>query len=377
MGTRGPEPKPKTIHLLWGKAAGMCQYEGCRELLFYDDTTTCEFNAAYIAHIVASNPDGPRGDPVRSHLLSDKIENLMLLCDKHHRLIDNTDIDGHPESVLLEMKNRREEDVARLLTYFDKQKTYIIHMASPIKGQPVSIDNSQSKLAVLPQKQPAERYALAIELNCVHSSNTIEYWVDLHSNLVVKFNQVRAVMHANPNLHFSVFCLAPMPLIAKFGELFGDKINVDVYQKTREPDTWAWQSDSASNSFCVTRNETQYAQSKDIALIIALCSEIDHSRLDVLKPKVIYTIKAARMGVDCIQSKDDLIAFWHIYQQVCNDIKNNEGADIIHLFPAMPVSAAFEIGRRRMHKVHPKILIYDDNNGFMPTIIIGENNDQR
>jgi len=45
-------------------------------------------NAAYIAHIVAEKPDGPRGDPARSPLLADAIENLMLLCDVHHRLID-------------------------------------------------------------------------------------------------------------------------------------------------------------------------------------------------------------------------------------------------------------------------------------------------
>ena len=62
--------------------------------MFYDETTAWEFNAAYIAHIIASNPDGPRGDEIRSHQLSDKIENMMIMCDKHHRLIDREDVLG-------------------------------------------------------------------------------------------------------------------------------------------------------------------------------------------------------------------------------------------------------------------------------------------
>src|SRR4051794_11815114 len=89
---------------LWGRTGGRCQYRGCNHALWKDDLTQHEFNTAYIAHIVADQPDGPRGDPARSRQLRADIANLMLLCDRHHRLIDIGDVPGHPESVLIAMK---------------------------------------------------------------------------------------------------------------------------------------------------------------------------------------------------------------------------------------------------------------------------------
>lgn len=76
--------------------------------------------------------------------------------------------------------------------------------------------------------------------------------------------------------------------------------------------------------------------------------------------------------VDCINSEKDLSAFWHIYQKVCDEILNTFGSDsTIHLFSAIPVSAAFEVGRRRMPGLYPRTIIYDDNGGFIPTLTIG------
>ena len=53
------------------------------------------------------------------------------------------------------------------------------------------------------------------------------------------------------NAAFSVFSVAPIPLIIKLGELIGDKLPCDVYQKTRFPDTWEWQAKELTNSFVV------------------------------------------------------------------------------------------------------------------------------
>ena len=70
-------------------------------------------------------------------------------------------------------------------------------------------------------------------------------------------------------------------------------------------------------------------------------------------------------------SKKDLSDFWHKYQEVCEKIKQSENADHICVFPAMPVSTAFEVGRRYMHGVYLPMVIYDDKNGFFETIRIG------
>lgn len=100
-------------YILWGKAAGRCQFRGCNKPLFVDALTKSEFNQAYIAHIVADKPSGPRGDAIRSDLLKDDISNLMLMCDEHHRLIDKKDVAGHPETLLLQMKKSMKIELKR------------------------------------------------------------------------------------------------------------------------------------------------------------------------------------------------------------------------------------------------------------------------
>ena len=99
---------------------------------------------------------------------------------------------------------------------------------------------------------------------------------------------------------------------------------------------------------------------------------------EVYDADILYFIRAERFGVDCIQSPADLTAFWNKYQAVCDEIKNTyPEVQEIGVFPAMPVSAAFEVGRRYMPGVYPRFRIYDDDNGFFETITIGGKENDR
>ena len=78
--------------LLEAKVKDITALKKARDELFGQDLgstplTTKNARIAYLAHIVASDPDGPRGNE-SSHALSDSPENIMLMCDGHHRLID-------------------------------------------------------------------------------------------------------------------------------------------------------------------------------------------------------------------------------------------------------------------------------------------------
>lgn len=131
---RNKAPSENTIRMLCSKAAGMCEFEGCNKRLFFDGVTLAEFNNAYVAHIVASSIEGPRGDETLSPLLSDKLENLMLMCADHHKLIDNptTGPRDYPVERLKEMKRVHEEKIEKVVAYlqFQRQKLYAFHLQS-------------------------------------------------------------------------------------------------------------------------------------------------------------------------------------------------------------------------------------------------------
>lgn len=137
---RGPDPSELTLRMLCANAAGRCQFEGCNRPVFFDGLTLREFNKSNIAHIVSSSFNGPRGDALRSHQLSDQLCNLMLLCPDHHKLIDDFP-DAYPEAELLDMKRRHEEAIATHCGLIYKEPSEVLMVSSPIKGRtPVTVN---------------------------------------------------------------------------------------------------------------------------------------------------------------------------------------------------------------------------------------------
>lgn len=369
---RGKKPSQLTVHMLCAIAAGRCEFAGCNEYVFSDSLTLSKFNNSNVAHIVASSPNGPRGDEKRSYELSDKLENLMLLCPTHHKLIDDNEKD-YPENKLINMKKDHEKRIQELYSFMSAEPSEKVKFFSPIKNCAVTnIDDVDTAKAMLPRKRPASEHGITISIESEKEYNSKQYWEDLDNSLSKQFRRkISNLIDYDNNTHFSVFPFAPIPLIIKLGYLFLDKTGVDIYQKNRHPDTWEWLCNGTTNNFRKIKKEIRTGNK--IALVLSLTAEINIERItSIFNADVIYIISAEHQGVDSINSLDDLSAFGHLYQEICDEAKNIDRAYEICLFPAIPVSAAFEIGRRYMPKIYPLIRIFDDINGFIETITIGE-----
>lgn len=369
---RGPDPSELTLRMLCANAAGRCQFEGCNKPVFFDGLTLREFNKSNVAHIVSSSSSGPRGDVLRSHQLSDKLCNLMLLCPDHHKLIDDFP-NSYPEADLLEMKRKHEEAIATQCGLIYKEPSEVLMVSSPIKGRtPVTVNFNQCADAVMPEKRVASVRGQRIKVEIEEDYHSPGYWESAVRALNRRFGlTVSAILEEDPNAHFSVFPFAPMPLIMKLGYMIGDKARADVFQFSRACDSWNWSTKEQTNSFSAKKQVVR--DGGRIALVFSLTADIATTRItEVYDADILYFIRAARFGVDCIQSPADLAAFWSIYQSTCDEIKNTyPEVQKIGVFPAMPVSAAFEVGRRYMPGVYPRFRIYDDYNGFFETITIG------
>lgn len=95
---------PKVRNQVWAEAAGRCSI--CRKLLV--DSTWGVDHASLVgevAHIVAEQADGPRGDSAVSLQTRNSPENLLLLCLDHHKLVDD-----HPEQYPIELLRQYKYD---------------------------------------------------------------------------------------------------------------------------------------------------------------------------------------------------------------------------------------------------------------------------
>lgn len=81
----------KDIKFLWGRAAALCGFPGCRLALLREKTAADPIaTIGEMAHIVAhaKGNRAPRNDPNFPDHLRDGYENLILLCNTHHEIVD-------------------------------------------------------------------------------------------------------------------------------------------------------------------------------------------------------------------------------------------------------------------------------------------------
>lgn len=175
--------------------------------------------------------------------------------------------------------------------------------------------------------------------------------------------------------HHSIFSLAPQPLLIKLGVLLNEMYNVKVYQKHREPSTWAWQETSEDITYSLVEPEKK---DKIPVLICSLSGTITYDRVKkVLGDDIsVWELTINNPNNDFLKTEKLLADFRIIVRQSFNKIKLHHGCIDLHVFPAMPVSASVEFGRVWMPKADMPMVIYDENrakDGFIKTITIKQN----
>jgi len=362
---------PEKIKIrLWGIAAGRCQYEGCNKPLWLDTLTKYEFNVAYIAHIIADSPDGPRGDPELSFKLKADISNLLLMCDKHHRLIDREDVVGHPPERLHKMKRMHEERIALVTSLSEEKRSHVILYGANIGQHHVLVSWEKAFKAMLPNWYPAQKPAIELSLkNSSFQDHESSYWLIEREQLRRQFAEaVKPLLAMGQVQHFSILALAPQPLLIELGRLLSDIPAAEVYQLHREPPDWIWQDIPGDIEFIVHEPACNY---KQVALNLSLSATIDNSRIiSVLGEEVsIWTLTIKETHNDFLKSREQLCLFRSRFRKLLDQIKLKHGQDsVLNLFPAVPVSVAVEIGRVWMPKADLSMNVYDQNNksiGFL------------
>ncbi|MBU2360415.1 MAG: SAVED domain-containing protein [Alphaproteobacteria bacterium] len=360
---------------LWALAAGRCEFSGCNKLLVGDLIAGKEDGKfGFIAHIVADSDNGPRGDKVRSPLLARDISNLMLMCPIHHKEIDVDHVDDYPEETLVAMKREHEERIETVTDMDADRAAHVLRFAANI-GQMDSLVSTKAIFAAMPpDRHPAERRTIDIELNSEIKDDEPEFWGMQSAHLHRQFQRkVKERIEQKEILQLSVFALAPQPLLIELGTLLGDIMPVSVHQKYREPSTWKWQLHQPSINFKVG----EYSGPKDVpvALKLALSATVDDQRIrSVLGDNTaIWSITAEDPHNDIMRRQDDLAIYKAHLRRLFDQIKAHHGEDAtINMFPVLPVSAAVETGRTRMPKADLPLVIYDQKpgKGFEPIITV-------
>lgn len=363
-GTKGISQKSRLA--VWVRCGGRCCFPGCNAPLLGDELSgTKRLNKALIAHVVAASPDGPRGDPVRSRLLVDDPENLMLLCHGHHHLVDDERPDDYPEHVLQAMKAEHEARIAMLTGIQPERATHALLYGARIGEHDTPLREGLAFAAILPERYPRDGRAIALGLgSCSHTDSEQAYWDFQVEHLRRTFAQRVEERRISGEIdHLSAFALAPQPLLMELGRLLGDQGAVEVFQLGREQQAWRWRETGDAIEYTV-RRPPEARSVKTVALKLALSATMADSRVEAaLGIQVpIWEIACTAPGTDVLSRSACLSRFRGLVRKAFDDIKaaHGEGAEI-HVFPALPVSAAVEVGRVWMPKSDLPLVVYDND----------------
>lgn len=354
-------PPPSVTSQLWAVAAGRCEFEGCNKILWKDYLTKKRGNKGAVAHIVAYQPDGPRGDAVRSPRLRKDISNLMLMCPEHHKEIDDHP-EIYPEKMLLKMKEKHEARIEMQTSIKPDMQSHVVYYAANIGNQAFRLNPQVLNDAIYPYYPVCDHVIELGNINSAHYDNQAQFWGIEREQLKRKFDTLISSRIALGEItHLSVFAIAPQPLLIDLGRLLSDIVSVEIYQKHRDPDNWKWLDDQNDVMYSVIEPEYIY---DTVALNLSLSGNIDNSRItSVLGEKTsIWTITIDNPYNDFLRSRNHLADFRKELRFLYNKIKIKHGQNTeLHVFPACPVSAAIEIGRVRMPKADLPLFLYDQN----------------
>jgi len=365
---------------LWARAAGRCQFNGCNRILYKSPVTQERVNISEKAHIYSFSEDGPRGwGPFKKNPQSlNDVGNLMLMCHDCHKTIDqNKDGSKYSGSLLQQWKKEHERRVETVTGIAANRKSHVVFYSGNIGEQRSPLQQEDAMEAMFPERYPVSENYVCLSMSCSHEDKTAAFWESESAHLNRVFDQkVLPLIESDQTKHFSLFSLAPIPLLIQLGALFTDKISVDTYQPIREPKGWHWQEFPEGFEFIVKKPEKVDGAP---VLAISLSDIINHERISTVMGEQVsvweLTVPEEHIGNDNIRSSAQLPMMRSVIRKLMVLIKDVHGSTTpLSIFPAMAVSCSIEMGRARMPKADMPWIIYDQNNKkkeFIKTIPIG------
>lgn len=368
--------KPAVTAMLWGRAAGRCEFAGCNRPLWKSTVTQEPVNVAQQAHIYSFSESGPRGNEDISDDELNAIENLMLVCHQCHRKFDQKGDGGRYTAVLLKSwKHAHERRIEIVTGISSDRQSQVLFYGANIGEQTSPLNFADAASAMFPESYPATDQAIELGvLNSAATDRNEEYWTGERHQLSKHFERrVRERISGGDVSHISVFGLAPQPLLILLGTHLGDIVPATVYQRHREPPTWAWPSAADALTFEIAEPTIE---SGVPALVLGVSATVTADRIrSVLgNDAAIWTVSVPTPHNDIIKSPAHLSQFRAAMRPLLDRIKAKHGQTTpLHIFPATPNSVAIELGRIRMPKADSPWLIYDQSNalgGFVQALTI-------
>lgn len=368
---------------VWVRSGGRCAI--CNRDLLDGSLTDEPVSLGELAHIVGQQqtPGSPRGMAPYDKSLRDLADNILLACGDCHAEIDNPQtLDLFTVEALRETKRIHEERIKHVTGLGMDQRTLVLRVIGQLRGRPLELAKRTAVGAVIAsgERYPFfglsyDRIGVEVDLRRLPGESPRVAGDDIAQPAPTKqyYDSARAMIDdvidniLNDGLardevhHVSVFAWARLPLLVYLGRKLGDGYTVDLYQRQQSTDSWAWSQSSEPAQF--VHSTPDESDGDDGVLLASVSGTVHEDEVpEHLKGRPIFHIRVvnrtATGGV--IDSKATLENFRLSLRDFFGELElKHKNISRLHLFGALPISAAIALGRVREPTVQPSIVTYD------------------
>ncbi|PJW18888.1 SAVED domain-containing protein [Geobacillus sp. WSUCF-018B] len=345
-------------YYLWVNSGGMCAI--CKRKLILDDVGK-KINIGERAHIIAKGKRGPRREHMEEYGLTedrlDTPENLILLCETHHKIIDQNP-EQYPPHELFRIKKEHEQFVQKRLELYGNS-IVVIHKR---KGGPIDHISIADQINCLLMD--------AVSLQEEFNDFSKEGWQEAKKKNEEFYTEVMKVKQKYDGATITVFPLSPIPLLVHFGKLISDTVPVEIYQYDRSKQVWVR---SAPRDQEVKELELEVSFSPNESDILVVTIEITSK----IRPSDVVTALENKpykhLNIYIPEPKIDAVLFHHDVKRIKETFQNEilrlrqeHDVNEIHLFYAGPAGLAVELGRCINETMFPYVHLYHFNEREIP-----------
>lgn len=368
---RGKDISQKTAQKVWADAGARCMFHGCSKNLSEIPLWKLPARVGYLAHIVASDPEGPRGSQADSHKLSDAPDNIMLMCDEHHRLIDSFAPQHYTADVLNEMRQCHRDMVRNYLDSMAFPHTKAITLHANLANVPTYFHDSELIEAIVATRRsmlPGVVHYIRrkSQRDDRHLPGFWHQYLREHEShirqLVTGFEASNSVSES-----MAVFPLHHIPTLVLAGRVMGEAQAIQVFQYDKARRTWAWNPQAAPHppgTFNVAPLPAGRVQ--EVLITLELTAQVDKEALPAnLKASLAsgdlpwIQVTTSKTGHDCISHSEDLDQFAQTARRAIIHAQDVMRVQKVHLIAVSPASTVLRFGQMLQAGNHPEYLVYD------------------
>lgn len=365
-----PSIKKEDEIKLWVRSGGRCAI--CNKYLL---DLNYDVSIGEMAHIVgwSKAKNSPRGDADLPLEYRNTVDNLVLLCAHHHKIIDTKKLlEEFTLSRLMQHKVEHERRIHHLTEMKIDDESIVIRMFGGIRGLSVEVSKEHSRNVIFNSEKKFalfidsfDKHGIEIDLNNLPDPEETwdVYWSMGKSIIDKSLRPLIEGVEKGSVRHVSIFAMSRIPLLIYLGYKLGDKIPSSLYQKHRgDRETWMWSDEAKPETFEVVKFEEHSSQ--NVVLILSISGSIDLNALpaEISEGCNIYEIKpiGTTPNRNILRNKISYENFNRAYHDFLSQMEvMHKSCTEIHLFPAVPVTAAIACGRGLMRDAQPGVIVYD------------------